>query len=100
VVERYDDALERLRDLERRADTDPNVKLSQVVGELRAVRDDILAERRDRINKDTFFHREIDRLQDTKVDKNPNAAKAFWITLSSAVGAIFALIVWLIEGAK
>ena len=99
IVERYDDALERIRDLERRAETDPSVKLVTVIGEVRAIRDDILAERRDRIKKDKYFDEKILHLTDTKVDKNPNAARVFWITLTSVVGGFVALIVWLIEGA-
>lgn len=60
VVERLDDALERVRDLERRAMNGEVIAPTALVVEVRAIRDDILAERRDRTARDAEIHARID----------------------------------------
>jgi hypothetical protein len=99
VIERYEDALQRVRDLELRAERDPEVRLVTVISEVRAIRDDILAERRDQIHRDKIIHERIDAVETKKVDHNPNAAKAFWIALTATAGGFVSLIVWLVQGA-
>jgi hypothetical protein len=98
IIERYQDALNRVRDLEIRAENDPNVRLVTVISEIRAIRDDILAERRDSVRQNEAIHRRMDEIESKKVDHNPNAAKAFWIALTAVVAGFVGLITWLIEG--
>ena len=69
------------------------------MSEVRAIRDDILAERRDQIKRAEAIEARLNHLQATKVDSNPNAARAFWITLSATAGGFVSLIVWLVQGA-
>ena len=60
VLERLDDALERVRDLERRSLSGEQIPPASLVVEVRAIRDDLLAERRDRVLRDAEIHARID----------------------------------------
>lgn len=60
VIERMDDALDRVRDLERRSLNGELIPPASLIVEVRAIRDDILAERRDRVKRDKEIHDRID----------------------------------------
>ena len=60
ITERLDDALQRVRDLELRALAGEDISNAALITETRAIRDDILAERRDRVQRDEALHARID----------------------------------------
>lgn len=51
VIERLDDALARVSEMERRAQQGESIPNAQIVTEMRSIRDDLLAERRDVIER-------------------------------------------------
>ena len=92
VEGRLIDALSRLRELERAAQRGESIPPDTIITEVRAIRDDLLAERRSTA-------KDIVELRRTKVDKNPTAARVFWIGLTAAIGVGATLIVGLVQAA-
>lgn len=88
VEGRLDDALDRLRDLEIRAQRGEDIPNATIVTEVRAIRDDLLAERRATQKAEKKVHDRIDYLDAKKVDKNPTANRVFWIFMTAFAGAI------------
>lgn len=84
VEGRLIDALSRLRELERAAQRGESIPNDTIIAEVRAIRDDLLAERR-------ATSQAIDHLRVTKVDRNPTAVRVWWIALTAVVGGVVTL---------
>ena len=83
TTERLDDALDRVRDLEHRALAGEEIPPAALVVEVRAIRDDLLAERRDRVERDAAIHARIDG----SLPRHP------WAKIGTAVVAISVAVV-------
>lgn len=96
VVERLDDALERAQQLEQRAlrgEAIPNV---EIVSEMRAVRVDLLAERRDVLIKRAEYEKRFKELDDKKLNRSPNAVRAVWLFATTVMTVIGGFTLWLV----
>jgi hypothetical protein len=91
IVERLDDALERVRDLERRSLNGEMIAPASLVVEVRAIRDDLLAERRDRMNRDQIIHARIDGA----LPRQPWAkiGTAFLVIFTTVVGGLIVALI-------